>query len=168
MRLQQYYTVSNAALSTSAMYSKVLFHSAHRYPNPQHVQPSDLSSTVGLYVETSDAGRQFAVTSAHHSCLGTACHLSESQPGLVGTHLGFCTHHFLGDGLDVALVEMRDDIPKQRLVNILEVPYLGQIRKYMPEIWTCNLMSLTRAGTSALKHGPRGLVPGRLVAARSS
>ena len=107
------------------------------------------------------------MTSAHHSCLGTAHHTSEStQPGLTRAYLGSCTHHFLGDELDVALVRIRNDIPKQFLVNILEVPYLGQMRKYMPDIWTGSLRSLATRGTRALKHGPRGLVPGRLVAVR--
>ena len=119
-----------------------------------------------LYIETSDAQHQFAVTSAHGSCLGTTYCLLGRRPGLVVTDIGMCTYCFIGNGLDVALVQLCDDVPQEWLVNTVELLYLGRPRKYMLEIWRESLMALATRRQPVLMHCSRGVMIGTLTTLR--
>ena len=118
------------------------------------------ASTVGGYLETPSGDCRYAITSGHYSGKDVPYFdSSTAEQQCIGT----CKQHFFEDNLDMALVKLNSDIPKQRMVNILELPHGNHFQKYVPRVWKGNLNHEAQRLTPVLKHGPRGLAEGKLI-----
>ena len=119
-----------------------------------------MASTIGGLLSHDSETLGYLVTGAHNSYKSARYYSDVTMTK--DTLLGECTHWYYDDKLDVAFVKLEPSITRDRLYNLLNLPYGTTLQEFMPVPSNEALQDLVNNKAGALKHGHR-LMRGHVV-----